>query len=148
MEDSKDLVQDLFTSLWLKREIIEIRQNLSSYLFTSIKYKVINHIEAHMVRDKYFNSLKKVSLDFDNSTNEKIFSHDLEINLQKGINSLSPKVKEVFELSRKENLSIKEIATKLNVSDQTVKNQISTALKTLKLHLNQLLTIVLMLLFR
>ena len=101
-----------------------------------------------MVRNNYHQSLKKVAFDYDNSTNEKIFSQDLEVSLEKGINSLSPKVKEVFELSRKENLSIKEIATKLNVSDQTVKNQISTALKALKLHLNQLLSILLVLLLK
>ena len=98
--------------------------------------------------DNYYKSLKRVSFDYDNSTNENIFSQDLERSLEKGINNLSPKVKEVFELSRKENLSIKEIATKLNVSDQTVKNQISTALKTLKLHLNQLLSVLLVLLLR
>lgn len=147
-EDCRDLVQDLFATLWLKRDVLEIKQNVSSYLFTSIKYKVINHIESLIVRENYFRSLSKVAEDYDNSTGESIFSKDLEQSLQKGINSLSPKVKEVFELSRNENLSIKEIALKLNVSDQTVKNQISTALKTLRLHLNQLLSVLVLLLLR
>ncbi|HYG40407.1 MAG TPA: RNA polymerase sigma-70 factor [Cytophagales bacterium] len=142
LEDSKDLVQDLFASLWLKRETIEIRQTVAAYLFTAIKYKVINYIESHIVRENYLKVLKKTVEDYDNSTNEKIYSHDLQNCIDQGINTLSPKVKEVFELSRNENLSIKEIASKLNVSDQTVKNQISKALKTLKLHLNQLLSLV------
>jgi len=135
-------VQDLFASLWLKRETIEIRQTVAAYLFTAIKYKVINYIESHIVRENYLKVLKKTVEDYDNSTNEKIYSHDLQNCIDQGINTLSPKVKEVFELSRNENLSIKEIASKLNVSDQTVKNQISKALKTLKLHLNQLLSLV------
>lgn len=135
-------MQDLFASLWLKRETIEIRQTVAAYLFTAIKYKVINYIESHIVRENYLKVLKKTVEDYDNSTNEKIYSHDLQNCIDQGINTLSPKVKEVFELSRNENLSIKEIASKLNVSDQTVKNQISKALKTLKLHLNQLLSLV------
>lgn len=135
-------MQDLFASLWLKRETIEIRQTVTAYLFTAIKYKVINYIESHIVRENYLKVLKKTVEDYDNSTNEKIYSHDLQNCIDQGINTLSPKVKEVFELSRNENLSIKEIASKLNVSDQTVKNQISKALKTLKLHLNQLLSLV------
>jgi RNA polymerase sigma-70 factor (family 1) len=148
IEDCRDLVQDLFTSLWIKRDTIEIKQNLSSYLYTSIKYKVINHIESLMVRDNYYKSLQKTADDYDNSTNENIFSRDLEQSLQKSIEKLSPKVKEVFELSRNENLSVKEIAQKLNVSDQTVKNQISTALKTIRLHLNQLLSLVILILWQ
>jgi RNA polymerase sigma-70 factor (ECF subfamily) len=137
-DDAKDLVQDLFFSLWMKRETLVINTSLSSYLFTAIKYKVINHIESRIVKGNYLNSLNKALIDYDNSTNEKIISRDLEQFIDSGINHLSPKVKEVFELSRKENLSINEIAEKLNISDQTVKNQLSKALKILKVHLTDI----------
>jgi len=140
-EDAKDLVQDLFISLWIKREILEIKVSLSAYLFSAIKYRIINYIESNLVKSNYLKTLEK-AFDYDNSTNEKILCNDLERFLESGIKSLSPKVKEVFVLSRMERLSNNEIASKLDVSEQTVKNQISKALKTLKLHLHNISAIL------
>lgn len=131
-------MQDLFVTVWLRRSTINIRTSLSFYLFKAIKYKVINHIEANIVKHNYINSLDKATLDYDNSTNDTIAFKDLEQLIESGISNLSPKVKVVFELSRKENLTVVEIAEKLNVSEQTVKNQISTAIRTLRLHLNNI----------
>lgn len=135
-DDAKDIVQDLFISLWLKRESLEIHASLSAYLFTAIKYRIINHIESNIVRGSYLESLSKALVDYDNSTHETIIKRDLEQFISSGIDQLSPKVKEVFVLSRKENLSIDEIAQRLNLSDQTVKNQISKAIKMLRIHLS------------
>lgn len=135
-DDAKDIVQDLFCSLWMKRDSLIIKVSLSSYLFTALKYKVINHIEFNVVKGHYLKSLNTALLDFDNSTDDAIIKRDLEQCLDAGIDRLSPKVKEVFELSRKEDLTINQIAEKLQLSEQTVKNQISKALKILRLHLS------------
>jgi RNA polymerase sigma-70 factor (family 1) len=137
-DDAKDLVQDLFFSIWMKRESLIINTSLSSYLYTAIKYKVINYIESNIVKGNYLESLNKALIDYDNQTNETISARDLQQFLDSRINDLSPKVKQVFELSRKENLSISEIALKLNVSDQTVKNQLSKALKILRIELSDI----------
>lgn len=133
-DDAKDLVQDFFISFWMKRDTLIINSSLSSYLFAAIKYKVINQIQSNIVKRNYLNSLNESLIDYDNSTNETISKNDLEVFIDQKVSSLSPKVKEVFELSRKENLSINEIAAKLHTSDQTVKNQLSKALKILKVH--------------
>jgi len=136
-DDAKDLVQDLFFSLWMKRDSLVIKSSLSAYLLTAMKYKVINYIESNLVKEDYLNSLQNALIDYDNSTNEEIIGRDLESFIDSRMNVLSPKVREVFELSRKENLSVREISEKLHVSDQTVKNQISKAIKILKLHLSE-----------
>lgn len=122
--------------MWLRKDALTISASLSSYLFRAIKYKIINYIEANIVKSNYLNSLDKATFDYDNSTNDTIVCNDLEKLIQAEINNLSPKVKAVFELSRNEKLSNVEIAQKLNVSEQTVKNQISKAIKVLRLHLN------------
>lgn len=137
-EDAKDLVQDLFASLWLKRGSLVINTSLSSYLFTGVKYRVINHIESNITKRNYLKSLREVALDIDNTTPEMITRMDLERYIDSGINVLSPKVKVIFELSRKEQLSIAEIAQKLNISSQTVKNQLGKAVKTLRVHLRDI----------
>ena len=135
-DDAKDLVQDLFFSLWMKRERLMVDTSLSSYLFSAIKYKVINYVESNVVKGDYLKSLDKALVDYDNSTDEAILSRDLEQFINLEIDNLSPKVREIFELSRRQNFSVKEIAEKLNLSDQTVKNQISKALKILRLHVS------------
>ena len=145
-DDAKDLVQDLFFSLWMKRHSLAITNSLSSYLFTAVKYRVINHIESNVVRGAYLDSLKGNLVECDNSTDEAIIGRDLERFIDHGIDTLSPKMKEVFELSRRENLSVNEIADKLNLSEQTVKNQISKALKILRLHVGDISATVVFLL--
>lgn len=135
-ENAKDLVQDLFISLWLRKETLTINTSLSSYLFAAIKYKIINYVEANIVKNNYLSSLEKEAIDYDNSTNESIIYNDLEQFIESGISHLSPRVKVIFELSRKEKLSVNEIAQKLDISEQTVKNQISKAIRTLRLYLS------------
>lgn len=137
-DEAEDMIQDLFIDLWMKRETLTINVSLSAYLFTAIKYKVINYIEANIVRHNYLKLLNKAEIDYDDATNQSLICIDMEGWMNSEIQKLPPKVKRVFELSRQENLTIKEIAKKLEVSDQTVKNQIGKALKTLKLHLNNI----------
>ena len=135
-ENAKDLVQDLFVSLWARRDTLVINNSLQAYLYQAIKFKIINYIEANVVKSNYLKSLDKFAFEYDDSTSESIVCNDLEQFIEAEINNLSPRVKEVFEMSRKERLTNVEIAQKLNVSEQTVKNQISKAIKTLKLHLD------------
>ncbi|CAN5525040.1 RNA polymerase sigma-70 factor [soil metagenome] len=133
-EDAKDLVQDLFISFWLKKEILEINTSFSSYLHTALKYKIINYIESNLVKSNYLSSLSKTFSNSEDHITEELYHKELQNILESGINNLSPKVKEVFELSRNEQMSISDIAKKYNVSQQTVKNQISKALKSLRVH--------------
>jgi RNA polymerase sigma-70 factor (ECF subfamily) len=137
-EDAKDLVQDLFVSLWTKRHVIVIGKSLSSYLFAAAKYKVINHIEANIVKGSYLKSLESALSAGDTSTSETIIQQDLEQFAHLAISNLSPKMRQVFELSRRENLSNNEIAGRLNISEQTVKNQISKALKILRMRIGDI----------
>ena len=134
-EEAKDLVQDLFITLWAKRETIVIHKSLGAYLFTSIKHRILNYIKSNVVRNDYLHSLGNAIDQFDNSVEQNVTAEDLENFINKRIDDLSPRVKEVFLLSRNENLSVKEIAEKLNVSDQTVKNQLTKAVKDLRIYM-------------
>lgn len=66
---------------------------------------------------------------YHNSIEQKIYLKELEDTIEKSLNELSPRIKEIYQMSRVEELSIKEIADKLGLAEQTVKNQLSTALK-------------------
>nr|WP_121272381.1 RNA polymerase sigma-70 factor [Pedobacter schmidteae] len=136
-EVSEELVQDLFTSLWVNRNKVDIRTSLASYLFTSIKYLVLNYMQKEMVRSNYRESLSGNRID--NSTEETVLLNDLALNINAAVEQLPDKCKSVFELSRKEYKSNKEIAAELGISEKTVENQLTKALKRLRLGLNSLL---------
>lgn len=145
-EESKDIIQDLFSTLWLKAAVIP-HYNLSGYLYVSARNKVLNLVQHNKVRSDYLTSLAQFSEEMSNVTIDQIDEKDLAVALEREISKLPDKMRIIFELSRKENLSHKEIAMKLNISDKTVKKQISNALKIIRDHLALTGTSVLWLIF-
>ena len=132
-EISEELVQDIFTSLWVAKDNTSI-ENLSGYLFSAIKYKVINHFARELSRKSY-NERQLAVVKEDNSTEEKVLLDDLEGALQEAIGKLPAKRQQIFKLHRQENMSIKQVASQLGISEKTVENQYGKAMKMLKLNL-------------
>jgi RNA polymerase sigma-70 factor (ECF subfamily) len=132
-EVSEELVQDIFTSLWANRQKSSI-VNLSSYLFAAAKYKVINHISREVSRKTFSETLSTVR-ENDNSTEEAIFLDDLNRALEREVKKLPSKRQEIFMLHRQKNLSVKQVAAHMGISEKTVENQFGKALKVLKVNL-------------
>jgi RNA polymerase sigma-70 factor (ECF subfamily) len=139
-EATEELVQDLFTSLWSNRKKLHIHSSLSAYLFTSIKYLVLHYVQKETVRKNYIHSMQAQTLAVNNTTDGEILLNDLQFHLQKEVDNLPAKCRSVFELSRYEGNSMKEIATKLDISEKTVENHIGKALKILKVSLKDFVT--------
>jgi RNA polymerase sigma-70 factor, ECF subfamily len=132
MRLSKDVVQEVFISLLSKGPDLHVHGNLSNYLFTAVRYKVFDFISRKKVRTNYLDSLNDFLTKSDYSTDRALLEKEINAEMEKEIQNLPEKMKEVFELSRKSELSYKEIAETLNISDKTVKKQISNAIKLLK----------------
>jgi RNA polymerase sigma-70 factor (ECF subfamily) len=133
-ETAEEIVQDIFTSLWVNRHTVEI-DVLPSYLNTAVKYKVINYLEREMSRRRYAEVQILASHTADNSTEETVLLNELNSALEKEIQKLPPKRKQIFKMSREDHLSIKEVASNLGISEKTAENQLGKALKVLKLNL-------------
>lgn len=130
-DSSKDVVQDVFSTLWLKSSSLNVDTKLSGHLYISVRNKVLNLVAQNKVRNDYLSS---VATFVTQSTNDTALFDEREILeiVETEIRNLPPRMREIFELSRKENLSHKEIAEKLNISPQTVKKQVQNALKIIK----------------
>ena len=133
-EATEELVQDIFSTLWINRHTTLI-QSLSSYLFSSMKYKVINYMRHEMVKRNYAARQLMLHDTMDHSTEERVLLDDLQIAFEKEISKLPAACQTVFKLSRQDNLSMKQVAAKLGLSEKTVENQLGKAFKVLRANL-------------
>jgi RNA polymerase sigma-70 factor (ECF subfamily) len=129
-EDSaKDIVQEVFFSIWKKRHTQQIRQ-LSAYLFQAVKFQVARQLRHGKLLDIHVEQLGH--LHAMNTTEESLHASELDALLETTLGKLPERCRDVFYLSRFEQLSNKEIAQRLNLSTRTVEWHISNALKHLR----------------
>lgn len=144
-EEARDVLQETFANLWDNREKLIIKTNLSGYLYHGIRNRVLNMIAHKQVESKYFSSLQVFIDKGEFITDHLIREKQLAEIIEKEIADLPPKMREVFRLSRISNLSHKEIAEELSISEQTVRTQVRNALRLLRVKLG-FLTLFLVLL--
>ena len=139
---AQDIVQDVFISLWDKIGQMDLRLSVSSYLYASVRNKILNLIERDKVRNNYLESMTAFISHGENITDHRVRERMLKEKIEQEVSLLPAKMKQVFEMSRKDNMSHKEIAETLSISDKTVKKQMSNAIKILRLRLGSLLSLI------
>jgi len=139
-----EITQDVFVSLWQRRQEVSFHSSLSAYLFSSVRYGLIRHIKNSRLKEDYFKDFSLyLSNQRDNSIEEKLNLHLLEEAVEKSVKDLPERCQEIFRMSRYQNLSIKEISERLNISHKTVENQLSIALKHLRKSLGEFMLLIL-----
>ena len=146
-EESMEIVQEVFMKIWEGKEDIDPENSLKSYLFKITQNLSLNRLRKKRVESKYIEIYKLVYIDHSEfSSYESLLARELEDNISTALDTLPPKCKRVFELSRIEGLKYGEIANLLNISVKTVEAQISKALNILRLELKDYLEILIFLL--
>ncbi|CAG5008446.1 ECF RNA polymerase sigma factor SigW [Dyadobacter sp. CECT 9275] len=142
-EETEEIVQDLFVNIWVKRETLLITTTLEQYLYGSLRYSIYNFIRSSRIRETYLNSLLHTSEIDKSYIEDGIYYEELSKALDKCIESMPEKFKNVYVLSRKQNLTYKEIAQQLNLPLDTVEKHMGRALKILRENLKDFASIVL-----
>lgn len=130
---AEDLVQDFFVKLWTNNSSIEINSSLKSYFFTSVKNRAINHLKHIKIKEKF--ETQVMNQPTEEFGNWEFTESELTELIEKGMQKLQPRCREIFILSRYEGKDNGEIAEKLGISKRTVELQISNALKILRTEL-------------
>ncbi|GAA4799317.1 RNA polymerase sigma-70 factor [Olivibacter ginsenosidimutans] len=138
LEDAEEVVQDIFVSLWNRRQKIQLQTTLSNYLAVSIKYKIINTFSKYHNQQQYIDALLQTST-VDNSTQEWLAFEELQEQLAKTIHDLPEKCRLVYQLSRDHGFSQKQIAQELQIAEKTVEAHLNKATKTLRAKLSHFL---------
>ncbi|MBN9385515.1 MAG: RNA polymerase sigma-70 factor [Chitinophagaceae bacterium] len=147
LEEARDIIQDLFVYLWDERKYLNINTSLRSYLFAAARYRIIDHIRQQLTRREYAAWAKKLIERVAADMEEEIAIKYLHHTLEHAIEDLPSRTQEIYRLSRYRHLAVKEIARELGLSEQTVKNQLTTALSYLRLSWDKLTLLLLTWLF-
>jgi len=142
-EDAENIVQDIFLRIWERQDTIHLIENVNAYLFKLVKNKCLDYLKGRLSAEKHN---KTIQSSFEVEMNLKIQSLDrfddafvseksMEDTVTEAIDSLPPKCREIFLLSRMEGLKYREISERFNISVNTVENQMSIALKKLRVKL-------------
>lgn len=131
-EDAEGLVQDIFIKVWENRNGLKQGLSFNAYLFTIAKNTIFNQHRKKVNENTYKEYLRNYIDQYHNKTENDVVLADMKKRIDKSIESLPPQRKLIFQLSRNEGLSYKEIASRLNISEKTVEAHMRLTLKTLR----------------
>lgn len=132
IDEARDLIHDLFLKLWQGRTQLKLEKCFKTYLFAAARYRLVDHIRRNLTREHYANMAKKLAEACEAAVEQEIAVKELRTQIELSLLKLPPRTREIYLLSREAHRSIPEIAQELRLSEQTVKNQLSTALKHLR----------------
>ncbi len=147
-EESRDVIQEVFGNLWNGRERLADHTNIGAFLYVQARNCVFNIIAKQRVRSDYIASIGHYMEQADAGAVDLLEEQELLARVEQAIAQLPPRMREIFELSRKEDLSHREIAEKLGLSEQTVKKQVQNALKIIKPRLQAIGGVMILLFLR
>jgi RNA polymerase sigma-70 factor (ECF subfamily) len=129
---AQDSVQSLFIHLWEKHDVLPDVTAILPYLRSALKNRLLNALRDEHVYQKHVDLFTQVLDTNAPSSTDHLHLKETEQQLLQSINSLPAKMKHAFYLHRIEDLTVAEIACKLGTSQQTIRNQISVAMRRLK----------------
>jgi RNA polymerase sigma-70 factor (ECF subfamily) len=128
-EEAADIVQEIFVSIWNRKSLLEEQVPIAPYLMRSTRNLSLRFIRDNIHRHHFLKRLSEAASEVRASAGDLLQLKQLQGRIDEIVETLPTKMKEVYQLSRKEQLSHKEIARRLGISETTVKKQINNALK-------------------
>ena len=125
----EDIVQDSFAAFWERLQTGQTVANRRAYLYMMVRNRCLDHLRKAGIKTEELKPYDTYGIIDDDDAQERA---GIEARLWTAIDSLPGKCREVFLLSKRDGLKYEEIAQELGISENTVRNQISKALKTLK----------------
>ena len=141
-DEAEDIVQDIFIYLWTKAETLVFNTGIKSYLYSAVRYKFFNLLDHKKVIIRHEQSFNEFISKGEFITDNHVRENELTRIIEQEIAKLPEKMRLVFELSRKENLKVSEIAKRLDISSHTVKKQLVNAVRILKLKFGDMFSVL------
>ena len=130
--EAEDVVQEVFLSIWQSRARLDRINDPEAYLFTITHNTIYTHLKKASRNEQLLNAILYYISQKQNTTEETVAAHDAGKLIREAVQQLSPQQRTIFELSKQEGLSYHEIAERMQISQNTVRNHLSIALKTIR----------------
>jgi len=137
IQETEDLVHEVFVAIWENRGNLDESKSFTGFIFTIAKNKVLNRIKKTVSRQVYIHFMKEHNQDR-NDLGKDFESQEFIKFLQKAVQEMPEKTRNIFRLSRDENMTYKEIAQKLNISENVVDHEIRKALEYIREQIRKL----------
>ncbi len=144
MEEAKEIVQGLFLKIWLKRNELDINTSVKSYLYRAVQNYALNYLHQQKTKQKYIINKAHFPNQMSENGQIKLEEEELKKLIKRAVLKLPEKRREIFELSRYENMKYSQIAEHLTISVKTVEAQMSKSLKYLRQVLKEYLPVFLL----
>lgn len=143
---AQDIVQDTFMKLWEKRKSLNPNGNLHALILTMARHRIIDVFRKQVYQVKFedYSAISDSQM-AEVSTDHQLVYNDFMLRVERCKQHLSPREAEIFEMSREKHFPIKDIAKKLNLSPQTVKNHLTSSLKVFRSELRKNYILILLL---
>jgi RNA polymerase sigma-70 factor (ECF subfamily) len=135
LNKAEEVVQELFYRLWEKRNKLDINVSLKSYLYRAVYNGCLQYLNHRAIEIRYENYYKKQPREYDKDASEAINMQELNQVIDKTLNSLPERCRNIFLLNRQDGLKYREIAEKMDLSVKTVEANMGKALKLLRKNL-------------
>ncbi len=140
LDEAEDVVQQVFVSVWEKRESTEIHTSLRALLYRAVHNACLNRIKQQKVRRDYAQS--EVQNHHDHAVSDPLQEKELQQKIEEAVSLLPEQCAKIFRMSRFEQLKYQEIADKLGLSIKTIENQMGKALKLMRENLREYLPVL------
>jgi RNA polymerase sigma-70 factor (ECF subfamily) len=130
---AKDLVQDVFVSLWDKIELLDAEGSVLAYLFAILRNKILKLYEKDEVRLRYAVNMALNGNQSDTHSQNSLLEKELKSIIDAEVAHMPIRMREIYLLKKEDDLSIRQIAEDLSLSEQTVKNQLQMAYQRLRI---------------
>lgn len=131
-DEAEEIVQSTFLSVWEKKDSLDIKTSLKSYLYTMVRNTSLNVIKHEKIKQKYVGQALTVNERSYDGVAQAVLSSELEERIHQAMQILPEQCRLVFKLSRFEELKYAEIAEQLGISIKTVENHMGKALKIMR----------------
>ena len=136
-DETNDSVQEVFINLWESRVFLNSELSFSSFLFTIARNRILNYFRDIDIEARIKNKILVQSEPFEDKVESEIVYEEYVVILKKAIENLPPQRKRIFNLSRIDHFTHKEIAEQLDISVYTVQEHISESLRFIRKYLTQ-----------
>ena len=135
---AEEVLQEVFLKLWLHRDRLAEADHPSAYIFRIVSNESVNWLRAQAKDNKLLEAIRPLAVEAAPSPEQSFSYREMEMRLNEAVERLPLACRRIYRMSREQYMRIPEIAHALNLSDSTVKNQLVKALKSIRLHIGDI----------